>query len=153
MSNGMVNFKAKVISGSMTLPLLRRAIESAEPGRPDINVDMGQVSESLFTMVDETASGVIFEIRFNNPDAQKVSITFNGVASDVIDGVIGTTNPTVGVQLQDDDGNIVPINETRGYPVYPGPNVIRFTSSLIATHVPVMAGPLVANALFTLAYI
>ncbi|BCQ39817.1 hypothetical protein ERHA54_24200 [Erwinia rhapontici] len=96
MSNGMVNFKAKVISGSMTLPLVRRAIESAEPGRPDINVDMGQVSESLFTMVDETASGVIFEIRFNNPDAQKVSITFNGVASDVIDGVIGTTNPTVG---------------------------------------------------------
>ncbi|MFK8257324.1 fimbrial protein [Erwinia sp. AnSW2-5] len=153
MTNGIVNFNAAVISGSMTLPFVRRAIESGVTGpTEDIHVDMGQVSEHHFPVVGETASVVMFEMRFNNQDAQKVRITFNGIASDVINGVIGTTNPTVGVQLRDESGNIVPVNEARDYPLYPGPNVIRFTSSLIATRVPVMAGPLGAIAVFTLAY-
>lgn len=153
MSHGIVNFRAEVMSESVALPFVRRTIESGDPGpSEDINVNMGQVSENRFSVVGETASVVMFEMRFNNPDAQKVRITFNGVASDVINGVIGTTHPTMGVQLRDDNGNIVPINEARDYPLYPGPNVIRFTSSLIATRVPVMAGPLGAIAVFTLAY-
>lgn len=153
MSNGIVNFKAEVISESMTLPLVRRAVESAEAEGANINVDMGKVSENRFSMMGEVGSPVMFEMRFDNRDAQKVRITFNGVASDVMNGVIGTTNPTMGVQLQDDNGNIVPVNEARDYPLYPGPNVIRFTSSLIATRIPVMAGLLAANAVFTLAYL
>ncbi|WP_455819021.1 fimbrial protein [Pseudomonas cerasi] len=153
MSNGMVNFKAEIISESMTLPLVRRAIESGDPGRSDdIYVNVGQVSENCFSGVGEVASPVMFDMRFNNQDAQKVRITFNGIASDVINGVIGTTNPTVGVQLRDDNGNIVPLNEARDYPLSPGPNVIRFTSSLISTRIPVIAGPLGAIAVFTLAY-
>lgn len=154
MSNGMVNFKAEVISESMTLPLVRGAIESGEPGRADhIYVDLGQVSENRFSMVGEAASPVMFEIRFNDPDAQKVRITFNGIASENINGVIASTNPSLGVQLRDDNGNIVPINEPRDYPLYPGPNVIRFTSSLIATRTPVMPGPIGAIAVFTMAYV
>lgn len=153
MTNGIVNFKAAVISESMTVPFVRRVIESGESGpAEDIYVDMGQVSENRFFVVGETASAVMFEMRLNNTDAKKVRITFNGIASDVINGVIGTTNPTVGVQLRDESGNIVPVNEARDYPLYPGPNVIRFTSSLIATRVPVVAGPLGAIVVFTLAY-
>ncbi|WP_455810765.1 fimbrial protein [Pseudomonas graminis] len=153
MSNGIVNFKAEVIGESMTLPFVRRSIDSGDPGpSEDIYVDMGKVSENHFLVVGETASAVMFEMRLNNQDAQKVRITFEGMASDVINGVIGTTNPTVGVQLRDESGNIVPVNEARDYPLYPGPNVIRFTSSLIATRVPVVAGPLGAIAVFTLAY-
>ncbi|MGV3345300.1 fimbrial protein [Enterobacteriaceae bacterium LUAb1] len=153
MSSGIVNFRATIVSESHSISVASRIIESGDPGpSEDIYVNMGMVSEKQFSGAGSTVSPVMFEIRFDNQDAEKVQITFNGITSDMTNGILTTTNSTVGIQLYDENGNILPVNESREYPLYSGTNMIRFSAGLIATHPNVVPGNLAAVAIFTLAY-
>ncbi|QGU88562.1 fimbrial protein [Erwinia sorbitola] len=153
MSNGTITFSADIIRESMSIPVIRRAIESIDPGPSgNIHVDMGAVSESQLSGIGNAVRPVMFEMRFDNYDASKVRVNFEGISSEFISGALESTNPAVAVRLYDAYGNILPINTPREYPLYPGVNVIRFISSLVVTGDKVCAGSLKASASYTLSY-
>lgn len=152
MSNGSVYFKATIVSETMTSPeLSSRAIELGDSGSSeDFFVTLGQISVSQLSDIGSVTAPVMFLIKVVNQEAEKVRITFNGISANVISGVLGTTNPAIGIQLRDEKGNILLINESYDYPLYPGTNSLRFACSLICTGSDVVPGELSAIASFTL---
>ena len=151
-AEGQVNFKGEIIDSACTV--------ANTPAAP-LDVTLGSVMKSAFSVKGDTASPTKFTLKLTNCPASvtKAAVKFDGTAVNGDSSVLALTQESgvatgVGIQLTDSSNAVLPLHTaSASYPLTAsGENSLDFVARYISTAAAVTAGPANAVANFSINY-